>query len=65
MQPILSPAKILDPLILMQIVHNGPSHGYALSIDIEERFGWNSVHSPSFNSKLVDEDISLQSLRDL
>ena len=32
--------KVLDSLLLMQIVHKGPSHGYALGADIEEKFGW-------------------------
>lgn len=50
MFPIFSPTKILDSLILMQIVREGPLHGYALSNCIEEKFGWKPSQTAIYNS---------------
>jgi DNA-binding PadR family transcriptional regulator len=50
MFPIFSPTKILDSLILMQIVREGPLHGYALSSLIEEKFGWKPSQTAIYNS---------------
>ncbi|MBK5114939.1 MAG: helix-turn-helix transcriptional regulator [Candidatus Heimdallarchaeota archaeon] len=50
MFPIFSPTKILDSLILMQIVREGPLHGYALSLLIEEKFGWKPSQTAIYNS---------------
>ncbi|NHJ31863.1 MAG: PadR family transcriptional regulator [Asgard group archaeon] len=50
MFPIFSPTKILDSLILMQIVVEGPLHGYALSLLIEEKFGWKPSQTAIYNS---------------
>jgi len=50
MFPIFSPTKILDSLILMQIVREGPLHGYALSNCIEETFGWKPSQTAIYNS---------------
>ena len=43
MKPIFSPTKMLDSLILMQIVFEGPQHGYALAASIEEDLDGNLV----------------------
>ena len=48
--PIFSPTKALDSLILMQIVMEGPLHGYALSSSIEEKFGWKPSQTAVYNS---------------
>ncbi len=48
--PILPPTKILDSLILMEIVRKGPSHGYALANEIEEQFGWTPSQTAIYNS---------------
>jgi len=50
MFPIFSPTKILDSLILMQIVRDGPLHGYALASLIEEKFGWKPSQTAVYNS---------------
>lgn len=50
MFPIFSPTKILDSLILMQIVSEGPLHGYALTSTIEEKFGWKPSQTAVYNS---------------
>ncbi len=50
MFPIFSPTKILDSLILMQIVTEGPLHGYALASSIEEKFGWKPSQTAVYNS---------------
>jgi DNA-binding PadR family transcriptional regulator len=50
MTPIFSPTKILDSLILMQIVKDGPLHGYALTACIEETFGWKPSQTAVYNS---------------
>lgn len=50
MFPIFSPTKILDSLILMQILREGPQHGYALSNNIEEKFGWKPSQTAIYNS---------------
>lgn len=50
MFPIFSPTKILDSLILMQILREGPLHGYALSNCIEEKFGWKPSQTAIYNS---------------
>jgi DNA-binding PadR family transcriptional regulator len=50
MFPIFSPTKILDSLILMQIVKEGPLHGYALASLIEEKFCWKPSQTAVYNS---------------
>ena len=50
MKPIFSPTKMLDSLILMQIVFEGPQHGYALAASIEEDFGWKPSQTAVYNS---------------
>ncbi len=50
MFPIFSPTKILDSLILIQIIREGPLHGYALSLLIEEKFGWKPSQTAIYNS---------------
>jgi len=50
MFPIFSPTKILDSLILMQIVKDGPLHGYALASLIEEKFCWKPSQTAVYNS---------------
>ncbi len=50
MKPIFSPTKMLDSLILMQIVIEGPQHGYALALSIEEDFGWKPSQTAVYNS---------------
>jgi len=50
MFPIFSPTKILDSLILMQILVEGPLHGYGLSNCIEEKFGWKPSQTAIYNS---------------
>ncbi len=50
MIPIFSPTKILDSLILMQIVLEGPMHGYALTSSIEEKHGWRPSQTAVYNS---------------
>ncbi len=50
MKPIFSPTKMLDSLILMQIVIEGPLHGYALAASIEENFGWKPSQTAIYNS---------------
>ncbi|MHA1155170.1 MAG: PadR family transcriptional regulator [Candidatus Heimdallarchaeota archaeon] len=50
MIPTFSPTKILDSLILMQIVLEGPMHGYALTSSIEEKYGWKPSQTAVYNS---------------
>lgn len=50
MNQFFSPTKILDSLILMQIVLEGPLHGYALTSSIEEKFGWKPSQTAVYNS---------------
>lgn len=50
MKPIFSPTKMLDSLILMQIVFEGPQHGYALASSIENDFGWKPSQTAIYNS---------------
>ena len=50
MKPIFSPTKMLDSLILMQIVKEGPLHGYALAASIEKHFGWKPSQTAIYNS---------------
>lgn len=50
MKPFFSPTKILDSLILMQIVKEGPLHGYALASSIEEKFGWKPSQTAIYNA---------------
>lgn len=47
---IFSPTKLLDQLILMQIVTKGPLHGYALTAAIEEKFNWKPSQTAVYNS---------------
>ncbi|TFG09670.1 PadR family transcriptional regulator, partial [Candidatus Heimdallarchaeota archaeon] len=57
MQPLLPPTKVLDSLLLMQIVHEGSSHGYAIGVAIEDRFGWKPSHTAIYNSlKSLEEE---------
>ena len=50
MNLFFSPTKILDSLILMQIVREGPLHGYALTALIEENFCWKPSQTAVYNS---------------
>ena len=50
MKPIFSPTKMLDSIILMHIVKEGPLHGYALVASIEEHFGWKPSQTAIYNS---------------
>ncbi|HUT81002.1 MAG TPA: PadR family transcriptional regulator [Candidatus Bathyarchaeia archaeon] len=50
MFPIFSPTKVLDSMILMQIVSEGPLHGYALTALIDEKFGWKPSQTAVYNS---------------
>jgi len=50
MKPFFSPTKILDSLILMQIVKEGPLHGYALASSIEEKFCWKPSQTAVYNA---------------
>ena len=57
MKPIFSPTKMLDSLLLMQIVIEGPLHGYALASSIEENFGWKPSQTAVYNSlKSMESD---------
>jgi len=47
---IFSPTKALDHLILMQIVLDGPQHGYAITSAIEEKFCWKPSQTAVYNS---------------
>ncbi|MHA1243197.1 MAG: PadR family transcriptional regulator [Candidatus Heimdallarchaeota archaeon] len=47
---IFPPTKLLDSLILMQIVSEGPLHGYALTALIEEKMGWKPSQTAVYNS---------------
>ena len=40
MGAIYSPKKMLDLFILVELVNEGPLHGYAIANIIEEKFGW-------------------------
>lgn len=59
MFPVFSPTKVLDSLILMQIVSEGPLHGYALTALIEEKFGWKPSQTAVYNSlkSMENEDL--------
>ena len=61
MNPIIPPTKILDSLLLMHISHKGPSHGYALAIALEERFGWKPSQTAIYNSLKAMESEGLVS----
>ncbi|MBN1330570.1 MAG: PadR family transcriptional regulator [Candidatus Heimdallarchaeota archaeon] len=50
MFPVFSPTKVLDSLILMQIVSEGPLHGYAITALLEERFDWKPSQTAVYNS---------------
>ena len=50
MNPFFAPTKILDSLILMQIVKEGPLHGYALTHLIEEKTGWKPSQTAVYNA---------------
>ena len=50
MNPFFAPTKILDSLILMQIIREGPLHGYALAVSINENIGWKPSQTAVYNS---------------
>ncbi len=57
MNPFIAPTKILDSLILMQIVKEGPLHGYALTLLLEEKSGWKPSQTAVYNSlKSMEND---------
>lgn len=54
---IFPPKKVLDSLILMQIVSEGPLHGYALTALIDEKMGWKPSQTAVYNSlKSMEQD---------
>jgi len=59
MLPMFSPTKVLDSLILMQIVLKGQLHGYALASLIEEKFGWKPSQTAIYNSLKAMEKAKL------
>ena len=64
MIPIFSPTKILDSLILMQIVLEGPVHGYALTSSIDEKYGWKPSQTAVYNSLRSLESDSMVSIEE-
>ena len=50
MKLIFSPTKMLDHLILMQLIKEGPLHGYALAAAFEEHFGWKPSQTAVYNA---------------
>ncbi|NHJ46842.1 MAG: hypothetical protein FK733_03550 [Asgard group archaeon] len=50
MNPIFSPTKMIDSLILMQLVKEGPLHGYALTACMEDKFDWKPSQTAVYNS---------------
>lgn len=64
MFPIFSPTKMLDSLILMQIVREGPLHGYALTSLIDEKFGWKPSQTAVYNSLKSMENENLVTVKE-
>jgi DNA-binding PadR family transcriptional regulator len=57
MFPVFSFIKVLDSLILLHIVKEGPLHGYALVSTIEENTGWKPSQTAVYNAlKSMEED---------
>jgi DNA-binding PadR family transcriptional regulator len=50
MNPMFSHIKILDSLILMQLIKEGPLHGYVITTLLEENFGWSPSQTAIYNS---------------
>jgi DNA-binding PadR family transcriptional regulator len=50
MFPVFSLTKILDTIILMHLVKEGPLHGYALTAEIEKNTGWKPSQTAVYNS---------------
>lgn len=64
MSLVFSPTKILDSLILMQLVIEGPLHGYALMASIEDKFGWKPSQTAIYNSLKSMENENLVSVEE-
>ena len=64
MIPFFTPTKILNSLILMQIVKEGPLHGYALTAAIEEKFGWKPSQTAVYNSLKSMENENMVSVEE-
>ena len=57
MIPFFSPTKILDNIIMMHLVMEGPQHGYGLASCIEEKMGWKPSQTSIYNSlKSMEND---------
>ncbi|NHJ04581.1 MAG: PadR family transcriptional regulator [Candidatus Heimdallarchaeota archaeon] len=50
MIPFFSPTKILDNIILVHLVMEGPLHGYGLASSIEVKMGWKPSQTSIYNS---------------
>ncbi|UYP45501.1 hypothetical protein NEF87_001786 [Candidatus Lokiarchaeum ossiferum] len=48
--PLFSKKGLLNSLILFILRHKGPSHGYALSQCLEEKFGWKTSQTSIYNT---------------
>ena len=59
MIPFFSPTKILDNIILMHLVMEGPQHGYGLASSIEEKMCWKPSQTSIYNSLKSMESESL------
>lgn len=64
MSQFFSPTKILDSLILTQIVKEGPLHGYALATLFEEKFDWSPSQTAIYNSLKSMENENLVSVEE-
>ncbi|MBD3193279.1 MAG: hypothetical protein GF308_21775 [Candidatus Heimdallarchaeota archaeon] len=64
MNHFFSPTKILDSLILTQIVKEGPLHGYALATLFEEKFDWSPSQTAIYNSLKSMENDDLVSVEE-
>jgi len=50
MRNLFSPKKIIESLVLSLLIKEGPLHGYALTIAIEEKFGWKPSQTAIYNT---------------
>lgn len=64
MFPHFPPTKILDSIILMHLVKEGPQHGYALTSSIEENIGWKPSQTAVYNSLKSMENENIVSVEE-
>ncbi len=65
MHPIFSKKGLLNSLILFILRHKGPSNGYALTLFLEEKFGWKASQTSIYKTLRGMEDNNMVSCEEL